>query len=144
MYRKIVLAYDGSQEGQKALINCKEMASWGDAEIHLISVIPEIVGYPIGEGIFIDTEYQEIQNKKSQQQLDNGVDLIKKEGFKCTGALLVGNSVKEISGYAAKVSADLIVIGHKHLESVFERWWAESITSKLVEDSPCSVLIIVT
>jgi len=52
MYRKIVLAYDGSQEGQKALINCKEMASWGDAEIHLISVIPEILGYPIGEGIF--------------------------------------------------------------------------------------------
>jgi hypothetical protein len=27
MYGKIVLAYDGSQEGQKALINCKEMAT---------------------------------------------------------------------------------------------------------------------
>ena len=145
MYRKIVLAYDGSQEGQKALINCKEMASWGDAEIHLISVIPEILGYPIGEGIFIDTEYQEIQNKKSQQQqLDNGVVLIKKEGFKCTGALLAGNYVKEISGYAAKVSADLIVIGHKHHESVFERWWAGSTTSNLVEDSQCSVLIVIT
>ena len=89
MYRKIVLAYDGSQEGQKALINCKEMASWGDAEIHLISVIPEILGYPIGEGIFIDTEYQEIQNKKSQQQqLENGVDLIKKEGIKLVISIL--------------------------------------------------------
>jgi hypothetical protein len=42
MYGKIVLAYDGSQEGQKALINCKEMASWTNAEIHLLSVIPEI------------------------------------------------------------------------------------------------------
>ena len=144
MYGKIVLVYDGSQEGQKALIKCKEMALWGDAEIHLISVILDVLGYPIGEGIFIDTEYQEIQNKKSQQQLDNGVDLIKKEGFQCTGALLVGNSVKEISGYAAKVSADLIVIGHKHHESVFKRWWAGSTTSNLVEDSPCSVLIVIT
>ena len=55
MYGKIVLAYDGSQEGQKALINCKEMATWGDAEIHLISVVPDVVVYPVGEGSFIDT-----------------------------------------------------------------------------------------
>jgi hypothetical protein len=101
MYGKIVLAYDGSQEGQKALINCKEMALWGDAVIHLISVIPDVVVYPIGEGSFIDTGTQKIENEKGQNQLDNGVDLIKKEGFKCIGALLVGNSVKEITRYAA-------------------------------------------
>ena len=81
MYGKIVLAYDGSQEGQKALINCKEMALWGDAVIHLISVIPDVVVYPIGEGSFIDTGTQKIENEKGQNQLDNGVDLIKKEGF---------------------------------------------------------------
>ena len=144
MYGKIVLAYDGSQEGQKALVNCKEMALWGDAVIHLISVIPDVVVYPIGEGSFIDTGTQKIENEKGQSQLDNGVDLIKKEGFKCIGALLVGNSVKEITRYAAKVSADLIVIGHKHHDSVFGRWWARSTTSNLVEESPCNVLIVVT
>jgi len=144
MYAKIVLAYDGSQEGQKALINCKEMASWGDAEIHLISVVPDVVVYPVGEGSFIDTETQKIENEKSQHHLDNGVDLITKEGFKCVGALLVGNSVKEISRYAAKVSADLIVIGHKHHDSIFGRWWARSTTSNLVEESPCNVLIVIT
>ncbi len=106
MYAKIVLAYDGSQEGQKALINCKEMVSWVDAEIHLISVVPDVVVYPIGEGSFINTETQKIENEKSQLHLDNGVDQITKEGFKCVGALLVGNSVKEISRYAAEVSAD--------------------------------------
>ena len=83
MYGKIVLAYDGSQEGQKALINCKEMALWGDAVIHLISVIPDVVVYPNGDGTFIDTESQEIVNEGSQHHLDIGVDLIKKDGFKC-------------------------------------------------------------
>ena len=131
MYEKIVLAYDGSQEGQKALINCKEMALWANAEIHLVSVIAEIF-YPI-----FDTE-------KSHRQLDHGVELIKNEGFKCIGILLVGNSVKEISHYAAKVSADLIVIGHKHQESVFGRWWARSTSSNLVEEAPCNVLIVIT
>lgn len=143
MYEKIILAYDGSQEGQKALINCKEMATWGNAEIHLISIIAETI-YSIGEGTFIDSESPEIQKTERQRQLDNGVELIKKEGFKCMGALLVGNSVKEISIYAAKVSADLIVIGHKHNDSVFGRWWARSTSSNLVEESPCNVLIVVT
>jgi len=54
------LAYDGSQEGHKALINCKEMALWGDAVTHLISVIPDVAVYPIGEGSFIDTGTQKI------------------------------------------------------------------------------------
>jgi nucleotide-binding universal stress UspA family protein len=103
-----------------------------------------VVVYPIGEGSFIDTGTQKIENEKGQNQLDNGVDLIKKEGFKCIGALLVGNSVKEITRCAAKVSADLIVIGHKHHDSVFGRWWARSTTSNLVEESPCNVLIVVT
>jgi nucleotide-binding universal stress UspA family protein len=143
MYEKIILAYDGSQEGQKALINCKEMATWGNAEIHLTSIIAETI-YSIGEGTFIDSESPEIQKTERQRQLDNGVELIKKEGFKCIGALLVGNSVKEISIYAAKVSADLIVIGHKHNDSVFGRWWARSTSSNLVEESPCNVLIVVT
>jgi hypothetical protein len=143
MYGKIVLAYDGSQEGQKALINCKEMALWGDAEIHLISVFSEVI-YPIAESTFIDIESQEIQVERSQRQLDKGVELIKKEGFKCIGALLIGSSVTAISNYAEKVSADLIVIGHKHNDSIFGRWWARSTSSNLVEESPCNVLIVVT
>jgi nucleotide-binding universal stress UspA family protein len=140
MYKKIILAYDGSLEGQKALINCKEMASWANAEIHLLSVVPDNF-YSIGEGSFIDVE---AQKENYQRQLDNGVELIKTEGFKCIGVLLVGNSVKEITRYAAKVSADLIVMGHKHQDSAFGRWWARSTSSNIVEESPCNVLVVVT
>ena len=143
MYEKIVLAYDGSQEGQKALINCKEMALWANAEIHLVSVIAEIF-YPIGEGILIEPQNQIFDTEKNHHQLDQGVELIKKDGFKCVGVLLVGNSVKEISRYAAKVSADLIVIGHKHQDSVLGRWWARSTSSNLVDEAPCNVLIVIT
>jgi len=79
-----------------------------------------------------------------QSQIDNGVELIKTEGFKCIGVLLVGNSVKEITRYAAMVSADLIVMGHKHQDSDFRRWWARSTSSNIVEESPCNVLVVIT
>jgi nucleotide-binding universal stress UspA family protein len=100
--------------------------------------------YPIGEGVLIDPQNQIFDTEKSHHQLDHGVELIKNEGFKCIGILLIGNSVKEISRYAAKVSANLIVIGHKHQDSVFGRWWAKSTSSNLVEEAPCNVLIVIT
>lgn len=79
-----------------------------------------------------------------QTQIDNGIELIKTEGFKCIGVLLVGNSVKEITCYAAMVSADLIVMGHKHQDTAFGRWWARSTSLNIVEEAPCNVLVVVT
>jgi nucleotide-binding universal stress UspA family protein len=143
MYEKVVLAYDGSEEGQRALINCKEMSSWVNAEIHLVSVLSEII-YPFGEGILIENQSQLLDIEKSRYQLDYGVELVKNAGFQCVGIILIGNSVKEISRYAEKVSASLIVIGHKHQDSIVGRWWARSTSSNIVEEAPCNVLVVMT
>ena len=40
MYKKILLAYDGSQSGQKALLDCREIAQWSQASLTLIAVTP--------------------------------------------------------------------------------------------------------
>ena len=48
------------------------MATWGDGEIHLNAVVPDVVVYPVGEGSFNDTETHIIENEKSQQHLDTG------------------------------------------------------------------------
>jgi len=37
MYKKILLAYDGSEPGQRALLDCHEIAQWSQAEIRLIT-----------------------------------------------------------------------------------------------------------
>ena len=33
MYKKILLAYDGSESGQQALLDCHEIAQWSQAEL---------------------------------------------------------------------------------------------------------------
>ena len=44
----------------------------------------------------------------------------------------------------AAVQANLIVLGHKHLESWAERWWrGASVSQSLIEYAPCSVLIVI-
>ena len=40
MYKKILVAYDGSDAGQKALLDCKELAMWSQSELHLVAVMP--------------------------------------------------------------------------------------------------------
>jgi len=41
MYKKILLAYDGSDAGQQALLDCKEIAQMEQSELHLFDLAPE-------------------------------------------------------------------------------------------------------
>ena len=43
-YRKILLAYNGSQEGKRALLECADLATFLHAETHLLAV-----GEPVEE-----------------------------------------------------------------------------------------------
>jgi nucleotide-binding universal stress UspA family protein len=143
MYKKIILAYDGSDSGQKAIIECKEMKFWNDPEIYLLSVIAPYSS-PVVDGGYLDLESNDKNIIHSQNQLDAGVELIKKEGLVCSGRLLIGNPVKEITQFAKNNSCDLIIVMHKHIDSVFKRWWANQPSVSIVEESPCNVLIVVS
>ena len=46
MYKKILLAYDGSDAGQKALLDCRDVAQWSNAELHLVAVMPSAMSFP--------------------------------------------------------------------------------------------------
>ena len=55
-----------------------------------------------------------------------------------------GDAVEEISRFAKKVEANLIIVGHKHLASWAARWWRGSVSKALIEHAPCSVLVVIT
>ena len=50
MYKRVLLAYDGSQSGQKALLDCREIVQWSQAELHLIAVMPTTVTPVVADG----------------------------------------------------------------------------------------------
>jgi len=65
-------------------------------------------------------------------------------GRSAKGEVVIGHPVDAIVDYARKVEADLIVVGHKHLDGWMKRWWAGSVSKTLIENSPCSVLVVIT
>ncbi len=143
MYQKILLAYDGSEAGQKALLDCRDIANWSDAELHLIAVSPPPVP-PIGlEGGFFDHGAEEPEQQRYKSILDEGLRRLRDAGRKVTGEVLVGDQVSVIVDQAKAINADLIVVGHKHLEGWAARWWRGSSSPALIERSPCSVLVAI-
>ena len=144
MYKRILLAYDGSESGQKALLDCRDLAQWSDAQLSLIAVMPRHLDMIGLEGGMYDAGILEHEKKKWDDVLTEGLRRLADAGRSATGEVLVGESVDEITRYARKIDADLIVVGHKHLDGWAARWWRGSISSALIEHAHCSVLVAIT
>lgn len=143
MYKRILLAYDGSDAGQTALLDCKELAQWSQSELYLVAVMPSAMSFVGLEGGVYDIELEEREKKKYQAVLDDGLRRLAQAGRSVRGEVVAGEAVEEITKYARKVEANLIIVGHKHLDSWAARWWRGSISGALIEHAPCSVLVVI-
>lgn len=144
MYKQILLAYDGSKAGQKALLDCQEIAQWSQASLTLIAVTPLYMDLIGVEGGVYDRSLVEHEKEKYTLILDEGLRQLAGAGHQAKGEVVVGETVDEITKYAKKINADLIVVGHKHLDGWAARWWRGSVSKSLIEHAPCSVLVVIT
>jgi nucleotide-binding universal stress UspA family protein len=144
MYQRILIAYDGSESGQKALLDCRDIAQWSNAQLFLVAVCP-LPAAAIGmEGGFVEHVFDVESEQQYQDILDDGLRRLRESGHTVQGEVLVGERVDQIVSYAKKIDADLIVVGHKHLEGWAARWWRGSSSPALIERSHCSVLVAIT
>ena len=143
MYKRILLAYDGSEAGQKALLDCDEIAQWSKAQLHLVAVMPPPAALIGGEGFVYDTRGEEEERKRYESVLTEGLRRLSESGHQMQGQVVMGDAVDEITRYARQMQADLIVVGHKHLDSWAARWWRGSVSKTLIEHAPCSVLVVI-
>src|SRR5258706_5655665 len=93
--RKILLAYDGSQEGKRALLEAADLAGFLQAETYLLAVATMPPSLFLTEG-FVPEELLEEEKKRTQTVLDEGIRNLRERGFKVSGQLAVGEPVEEI------------------------------------------------
>lgn len=143
MYKRILIAYDGSDAGQKALLESRELAQWGGAELMLVAAMPSAMAFVGLEGGVYDMALEEREKQRHQAVLDEGIRRLAADGFTARGEVVIGEAIHEITKAARAFQADLIVVGHKHLDSWAARWWRGSISGALIEHAPCSVLCVI-
>lgn len=143
MFKRILMAYDGTTAGRAALLACANIASLSHSEAHLLAVASMPSTMFLTEG-FVPEELIEVEKKRMQGVLDEGVAALKEKGFAAVGHLAVGEPVEEMSRLARELSCDLIVLGHKQNSSWAKRWWQGSLSKSLLDYAPCSVFITMT
>ncbi len=117
MYKRVLLAYDGSESGQKALLNCRDIAQWSHSELFLVAIMPPAINVAVDGVIYDGGSDAESERQRYQEILADGLKRLSEAGHAASGEVLVGDSVEQISNYARQIGADLIVVGHRHLDA---------------------------
>lgn len=140
MYRKILLAYDGTIEGRQALLEGAEVTQQFHAETWLLAVIPPLPNYPMAE--LIPQDFLTEETQRIRKTLDEGVERLLARGLKAAGILAYGEPVSQIHAYARQLEVDLVVVGHRR-HGRLARWWRGAVGTTLLTDAPCSILIAI-
>jgi nucleotide-binding universal stress UspA family protein len=138
MFKKVLLCYDGTAEGRRALRQGADVVITMKSEVHLLAICSNLVATAIPEAV--TPELAQCEDDRAQALLDEGVQWLKDRGVHATGSLEYGHASDRISEVAVRIGADLVVLGHKR-RSRLERWWSESDESNLLDRISCSVLV---
>jgi nucleotide-binding universal stress UspA family protein len=138
MYKTVLLCYDGSAEGRKALREGAMLARAMGSEAHLLAICRAFVSTSPPEGV--TSVLVDCEETAARAVLEEGVQKLTDLGVKAHGTLLIGDPLQHIPNFAAKIHADLVVIGHRP-RSRLARWWSDSPQPVLLDRVGCSMLI---
>jgi len=138
MYRKVLLAYDGSTEGRRALREGAALALRCNAEVFLLAVIDNSVSLATAEGAYAQVIGEE--QVAYQAILEEGVQRLRAIGFSPEYRLGWGRPGEVIVDVALEIGADLVVAGHRR-KGALAQWWSDSVGIYVIKHIGCSVLI---
>jgi len=136
--KKILVAHDGSESSDKALTKALEIAGKFGSSVTVISVIPELYFTEL-----IETDRNMIAAKLAEET-EKMMEKIRKKARGITSLKTVtlrGNPAEEVLETARKIKADLIITG-SHGRHGAQKFLLGSISSKIVDHSGCSVLVV--
>jgi nucleotide-binding universal stress UspA family protein len=138
VYKKILVAFDGSEGSRKALMRSIKLAYCFEAELHSISVEVDLPQYVATVG-----EFEEVKRQKDEyfDRLNKeAVELARAEGVTLTPHVLAGHAVDSIVDFCKEGGFDLLITGYTGHGRVYERIWG-GVSRNLARFSHCAVLI---
>ena len=137
LYMNILVPLDGSEYSQKALLQACDLAKNYKSNLILIYVVDK----PRSLNLLDKKEYLGILRKFGDKVLVKGRETAKKEGLDVTTIMKEGNITNEIVKIAKIKNCNLIIVGNKGLGAT-ARFFLGSVSNKLANSSPCSILIV--
>jgi nucleotide-binding universal stress UspA family protein len=143
MFKRVLLCYDGSAPGRRALRRGAELAILVGAQVYVLSIIPSgianaaVVAGAAGHACLVD------EAGGSRRLLDESIEWLKVRGVSAEGYLASGNIIEQIVAFSRRLAVDLIVLGH-YPQPSGGFWWGSPHRASLAERANCCVFVAVT
>jgi nucleotide-binding universal stress UspA family protein len=139
MFRKILVANDGSEGARKALMVAIDLAKRYDAELHSISVEQHLPHYAATVGEIL--EERDEADHYFKKVNEEAIALALQQGVTLHPHVLPGHEVETVINFTKDHQYDLLVIGFMGHSKIFGRIWG-STSQNLARLSPCTVLVV--
>lgn len=142
MFKRVLLCYDGTEAGRRALRRGADLAVLLGAQVHVLSIIPTgvagaaVMAGAAGQACIVDEEGE------FRRLLNESIDWLKERGVAAEGYLASGEYVDQIVAFAQRLNIDLIVLGHYPLPTG-GIWWSGPKRVSLAERINCCIFVAV-
>ena len=139
MYRKILLAYDGSEGANRALEVGVQLAQIHGAELSAVAVEEKL---PRFSGTIDEVqEEKQFANEQYGKLLEAAKVKAKEAGIELKTLMRPGHPAQTIVAVAKEGKFDLVLVGHTGLSGVWAAFLGTT-AEKVSRHAPCSVLIV--
>ncbi len=139
MFKRILLAYDGSEGANKALEAAIGLAKLHQGKIWALAVEENLPHISATVGEFQEAKDQD--NHKFRKLLEAARAQAEKAGIELKSLLRAGHPAKTIVEVAKEGEFDVILVGHTGLSQVWAAFLGTT-AEKVSRHAPCSVLIV--
>jgi len=140
-YRRILAAYDGSENAKRALQKAVSLARAQSAALQIVVAVSLIMPVYGTAAPYYPPGYSEEVMKQGKKILGEALDRAKEAVPGATGVLKDGYASEVILAMAESDGVDLIVVGRRGMSRV-ERLLVGSVSSSVLSHSKCDVLVV--
>ncbi len=141
-YTRILVAYDGSEIGEKALVYGIQLAQLNrDAHLHVVHAVTVPHIFTVSEYLHVDKIREDVMahGKVVLQSAIERLSLVSDSRYQV--AIVEGKPADEILTYAREQKCDLILMGSRGLNQVQELFLG-SVSHEIAQRSAVPVMII--
>jgi nucleotide-binding universal stress UspA family protein len=142
MFKRVLLCYDGTAAGRRALRRGAELAILLNSEVHVLSMVQvnspsaTIMAGASGHACLFD------ESLEHRRLLDESLEWLSARGVSAKGSLASGDTSDLIVTFAAQLKTDLIVLGH-YPRPIGGFWWTSRSRVSLADRVRCCIFVAV-
>ncbi|MCI2414848.1 MAG: universal stress protein [Candidatus Aramenus sp.] len=139
MFERILVAYDGSENAKRALLQGIELAKLFNSRLFVVEAIDVTVFY--NAGILPPLSALKDLEKKAKADMAEATELAKSQGVDVITDVIEGDPATSVLDYAEKNNVDLILVGSRGL-SRFKKAFLGSVSTAILNHAKVPVMVV--